>query len=251
MATDIKYVHGKRACSCQVKTVKMIEARLRKIGAIKKDLSGLITQGAFNATVSASARTHVGGGVWDVHYTLVNTEAKRRAWRKSGAWATYRTPAQGRWPAHGHVVWIGCPHVSTGRGSAANQIAAFKRGRNGLISGAPDDAPRFTPIPWQTALRNYNNEGKTPTVSLILLKQNIKNGTKHVRVKNVQKALKKLGYYKLTVDGVYGPKTRAAYKAFQAALYGKRAKGVDGIPGKASLTKLGTKSGVFKAHQFV
>ena len=92
---------------------------------------------------------------------------------------------------------------------------------------------------------------KRTTVSLIFLRSNIKKGTKHERVRNVQRALKKLGYYKYTVDGVYGPKTRAAYQAFEVATYGKKATGVDGLPGKSSLTKLGTKSGVFKAHQFI
>ncbi len=251
MATDIKYIYGKKACACQIATVPMIEARLKKIGAIKKGLSGLITQGAYNSTVSASARTHVGGGVWDVSASLVDTEAKRRAWRESGAHATYRTSKLGNWRPHGHIVWIGCPHVSTGPGSAANQIAAFKLGRNGLSSGGKDDTPIILPlVPWKTALETYKNPPKVrPTVSLKLLLSNIKKKQKHKRIQHVQKALAKLGYYKYAIDGSWGAKTKAAYKSWQKSLY-KNPASSDGIPGKDSLTRLGNKTKVFKAWQF-
>ena len=251
MATNIKYIYGKKACTCQIATVPMIEARLKKIGAIKKSLSGLITQGAYNSTVSASARTHVGGGVWDVSASLVDTEAKRRAWRESGAHATYRTRKQGNWRPHGHIVWIGCPHVSTGPGSAANQIAAFKLGRNGLASGGRDDSPIILPlVPWKTALDNFNHpKKKIPTVSLKWLLSNIKKGKKHVRIERVQKALAKLGLYTAKVDGVWGPATKTAYKKWQKSLY-KNPASSDGIPGKDSLTLLGNKTKVFRAWQF-
>ena len=251
MATDIKFIYGKKACTCQIATVPMIEARLKKIGAIKKDLSGLITQGAYNSTVSASARTHVGGGVWDVSASLVDTEAKRRAWRESGAHATYRTSKQGNWSPHGHIVWIGCPHVSTGPSSAANQIAAFKLGRNGLASGGEDDSPIILPlVPWKTALDNFNKPAsKTSTVSLRLLLSNIKKNQKHKRIQHVQRALAKLGYYKYAIDGVWGVKTKEAYRAWQKTLY-KNPASSDGIPGKDSLSRLGNKTKVFKAWQF-
>jgi GH25 family lysozyme M1 (1,4-beta-N-acetylmuramidase) len=61
-------------------------------------------------------------------------------------------------------------------------------------------------------------------------------------VKAVQKALAAEGLYKGTVDGVAGPKTKAAYAAWQRHL-GYSGTAADGVPGKTSLTKLGQKHG--------
>ena len=72
MPSEIKYIYSKKACACQVATLPMIEARLKKLGAIKTNLSGLITQGAYNSSVPASAGTHDGGGVWDVVSTTLH-----------------------------------------------------------------------------------------------------------------------------------------------------------------------------------
>lgn len=153
MAADIKHVHGKQACSCQVKTLEMIESRLRAIGAIKQDLSGLITQQAFSTDVKASGGTHDGGGVWDVKFTVVDTIEKRRAWRESGAWATFRTKDQGPWPDHGHVNWVGCPHMSE---PAKRQVKKYRRGLNGLKGDGPDQAPRLKVVTWEQALAAFN-----------------------------------------------------------------------------------------------
>jgi len=54
---DMAYItlHGKRACSCQQKTLPYLERDLRAAGLIIKDLSGLITQQAYNgSSVNAS-----------------------------------------------------------------------------------------------------------------------------------------------------------------------------------------------------
>ncbi|WP_240677790.1 peptidoglycan-binding domain-containing protein [Actinacidiphila soli] len=61
-------------------------------------------------------------------------------------------------------------------------------------------------------------------------------------VKAIQKALAAEGLYKGTVDGVAGPKTKAAYAAWQRHL-GYSGTAADGTPGKTSLTKLGNAHG--------
>ncbi|MGO5554479.1 hypothetical protein, partial [Segatella copri] len=136
-------LYDRTVCSCIIDTAPLIEAELRKIGAIKRDLSGLITQGAYSTSVSASAGTHAGGGVIDVRYSLTDTDAKRRAWAAGAAIAFPRTRILGLWPSHGHVVWRGCPHLAA---SAARQVTSYLDGRNGLKSNAPLGYPAV-PVP--------------------------------------------------------------------------------------------------------
>lgn len=121
-------LYDRTVCSCIIDTAPLIEAELRKIGAIKRDLSGLITQGAYSTSVSASAGTHAGGGVIDVRYSLTDTDAKRRAWAAGAAIAFPRTRILGLWPSHGHVVWRGCPHLAA---SAARQSPPIWMGATG------------------------------------------------------------------------------------------------------------------------
>jgi len=74
------------------------------------------------------------------------------------------------------------------------------------------------------------------TVSL----KNLKFAKKNNDVKQVQSALIKKGYKISKATGFYGLQTRAAYKKWQKHL-GYSGTGADGIPGKASLEKLGFK----------
>jgi len=127
MASTIVTVYGKRTCACVKRALPLVEARLKRAGYIKQDLSGLITQGGYNnGAVPASAGTHDGGGVIDVTPSLVDTEAKRRIWRKSGWAMWHRRTWEGSWPEHGHGVLIGCPHASAG---AKRQVTASKAPR--------------------------------------------------------------------------------------------------------------------------
>lgn len=60
--------------------------------------------------------------------------------------------------------------------------------------------------------------------------------TKGTRMKNIQRALQNAGYYDGSIDGVKGPKTRSAIKAFQKA-NGLAADGVVGDKTWAALSK--------------
>ena len=53
----------------------------------------------------------------------------------------------------------------------------------------------------------------------------------------VQGRLKAKGFYPYKVDGIFGPKTAAGYKAYQLSI-GLKGKDADGIPGKYSMGKL-------------
>lgn len=169
MGQAIPTVYGKRACSCQIASLPMIEARLRAAGVIKQGLDGMITQQAYSSGVSASGGTHDGGGVWDVEAILVNTAAKRRIWRECGVAMWHRTTAEGDWPEHGHGVWIGCPHLQGAAGTdgktwvhgALKQVDYYRRGLNGLASKRADQGPSVPLITWQAAKAAYDttNQG--------------------------------------------------------------------------------------------
>ena len=134
MSKQIVWVRGKRACSCWADILPGLEADLVAAGYIKRDLSGLITQGSYNTSVAASAGTHSGGGVWDVKHSLVNSDAKKRVWLKWGVVPFERTGADGNWSPHGHTAVAGCPHLAA---SAARQVTQARSGRNALVSNRP------------------------------------------------------------------------------------------------------------------
>lgn len=152
-------VYGYASCGCQAASLPMIEARLREVGGIRRDLSGLITQGAYSTSVSASAGTHSGGGVWDVAWSTVDTDVKVLAWRESGVAMFPRTPDQG-FPYHGHGVWLGCPHLSP---SAAKQLDDYRAGLNALVTRLHDLSPRPDRLlTWEQALGEWEAPTHTP-----------------------------------------------------------------------------------------
>lgn len=150
MASPIVYMYGKKMCPCLKAVIPVAERNLRAIGALPKNgtISGMITQGSYNTSVSASGGTHSGGGALDVWHSLVNTHAKLRAWRTAGIAMSERLSWEGPWSPHGHGIVIGCPHASW---AAQNQVTAYRNGRNGLRNNGPDRGPRVPFISWQVA----------------------------------------------------------------------------------------------------
>lgn len=92
-----------------------------------------ITQGSYNNSVSASAGTHSGGGVVDLR--AWDWQRKVKALREVGFAAWYRPAIRGLWGAHIHAVLIGNRKLSN---SAARQVTAYKRGRDGLKANRVD-----------------------------------------------------------------------------------------------------------------
>ena len=73
-----------------------------------------------------------------------------------------------------------------------------------------------------------------------------KVGSRGEEVRQIQKVLKREGYYKGSVDGIYGTGTRNAVKAFQKAV----GIPVDGIAGPKTLKFLGLGAGSSSGGQF-
>lgn len=231
MASTIVYVRGRRTCACVKQALPLVEARLKRAGYIKQDLSGLITQGGYNSgVVAASAGTHDGGGVIDVAASLVDTEAKRRIWRRSGWAMWHRRTWEGNWPEHGHGVLIGCPHASAG---AKRQVTAYKAGRNGLASGAADQGPKVAAVTWEKALA----DSKVYSTSVKRLLANAKSKAPRAKSNDVirlQRLLKNADCMSTSAAkrerGKYGPLTRQAVATAQRkAGYGAQASGYIGI----------------------
>ena len=96
---------------------------------------------------------------------------------------------------------------------------------------APAPVPKPTPKPAAPIV-------KRPAVQLVDVQPGANNG----QVKVVQAALVKAGYNPGTVDGAFGPKTKAAYAGWQQHL-GYKGAAADGAPCRLSLTALGLKYG--------
>lgn len=62
-----------------------------------------------------------------------------RALRRVGFAAWLRTPSQSNWPYHIHAIAVGDTYMHR---EAANQVADYYAGKNGLASHAPDNTPR-------------------------------------------------------------------------------------------------------------
>lgn len=98
-----------------------------------------VIQGSYNGTnVGASAGTHAGGGAldFDVRGWSPNMIAVLITWlRFAGFAAWHRLPSEGPWIEHVHAILAGDPDLSQ---QAAAQVIAYRNGRNGLATNAPD-----------------------------------------------------------------------------------------------------------------
>lgn len=98
----------------------------------------VLTQGSYSGRVSASAGTHDGGGVVDLSVRgLSRRQINRlvRSLRIVGFAAWFRSGIPHLWGPHIHAVAIGTRDLAP---VAARQVAAYRRGRNGLANNALD-----------------------------------------------------------------------------------------------------------------
>lgn len=82
--------------------------------------------------------------------------------------------------------------------------------------------------------KNLYTEEEIKAAGGIILMTTLKFGSRNSSVKELQKYLKKFGYYNGEIDGAFGKKTEEAVKAFQE-VYGLK---VDGIVGEQTWAKL-------------
>lgn len=191
-----------------------------------------VLQGSYNkGGVTQSAGTHDGGGAVDISVYGWSDEFTRHVvleGRKVGFAVWYRPTIRNLWTEHLHGIAIGDPELSSG---ARGQVSEYYAGGDGLVGGSRDTGPRLSPIPvWPTA------PSKSVPLLVAYVQFKTKNPKPKTAVKRIQWVLnEKLGTH-LVCDGVAGPQTRAAYKAWEKKC---GAPATDGVPGKFSLAKLG------------
>ncbi len=98
-------------------------------------------QGSYSTKVSASGRTHAGGGVVDL--APADHQRKVKVLRAIGFAAWYR-PRTADWDPHIHAVLVDHGKLSP---EAQSQVAQYRARTNGLRSHAKDPTPRPDPIP--------------------------------------------------------------------------------------------------------
>lgn len=249
------YWRGGRFNSTSIASLIVVE---RHAGPIR------IMQGGWNAGgVSASAGTHDAGGVCDISVSgKTNAEVwSLLTWLRRCGWAAWlRTPAQG-FVRHCHAVRIGDASASWG---AKAQVVAYKRGRNGLAGNGRDDGPDVAVVTWEKSKYNPANSPK-PRKPYVINGKNYApySGPVYVDSLNAARKAKKkfvsrpvhrvqlwLGkpqcgaYYAGRADGIWGPKTQAAYDQFRRRkLHWLLKRDYTGPVGLKSLRKLRDKAG--------
>jgi hypothetical protein len=113
-------------------------ARMMEVVAMRTGPKIIPTQGSFNTSVDASAGTHSAAGAIDL--SVKGLDAPRvnaivKVMRQVGFAAWHRLVSEGPWPAHIHGIAVNAPGLST---AAAKQVAALRRGRNGLANDGLD-----------------------------------------------------------------------------------------------------------------
>lgn len=132
-----------RGVTLNQRTIELIQrAEIYMAQMGKTGFQFSFSQGSYSSNVAASAGTHDGGGAIDIRTSVVNNDKKTVdtmvvALRKAGfaAWSRGRVADSFQNNKHIHAIAIGDTQASSG---AKNQVASFKRGRNGLKGDGVD-----------------------------------------------------------------------------------------------------------------
>jgi hypothetical protein len=210
-----------------------------------------ISQGGFSGAVAVSGGTH-GREAFDTAvagYLTPWWKAWEEALWEVGFAAWHRPFIWNVWPEHCHCI----PKGGDLSRQAQAQERAFRNRRDGLVGNRsyPRIPAHLAGRTWEQYLAAKNAKHKIkigqqwfPDISRVTVSALTKawRGTYVSRFSwYVQKWLAKLGFYKDPIDGVCGPKTRAAYDAFRRSI-GYAGKDATGLPGLSSLTALAKKA---------
>ena len=118
-------------------------------------------------------------------------------------------------------------------------VKAFQK-RNGLTADGVVGKATREKLNSSSAKKAETSSSSSSSSSSTTSDETLRQGDKGTEVKKMQQRLKDLGYYKGSVDGVFGSGTLKALKAFQT----RNKLTVDGVAGKTTLAKLNSSSAV-------
>lgn len=178
-----------------------------------------IFQGPYSTTTSASAKTHAGSGAVDVDKGPYSWREVEKAFRMAG-WAAWYRPPSDSWGAHVHAILLGDKMVHP---QAAAQRQDYYHGLDGLYYHRPDSPDAWRP----RVIVPFNYPLPYVDLSNVRAQALSDHPTPHSGVKVIQRTLNLKTGTTLVVDGVYGPKTKAALKRWERQHGGDG----DGVPG--------------------
>lgn len=124
-----------------------------------------LTQGSWSH-VHASAGTHGGPGAFDMYTSGYSEDQKEiigLALRRVGFASWLRTTNQGSWGEHWHGIAMGTEGLPA---IARQQVASYRRGRNGLKGDGVDDQPRPDQIQtWEQYQQNRGDDVLAPAAA--------------------------------------------------------------------------------------
>lgn len=192
-----------------------------------------MVQGCYSTAVAASGNTHAGSGAFDLEPPDGHTHDQLvRAYRWAGTaiWHRLRLVIDGKliWEEHDHAIVVGDPRASQ---AGLNQVHDYHADLDGLAGHDPDGTWHPNPIlPFHYPLGRVNLAHVHEQATVAAKKKTSITGVKHI-----QRCLNLKRQAALAVDGVFGPKTKAAYKRWELQVGGDG----DGIPGAFALKLLG------------
>lgn len=199
-----------------------------------------VIQGCSHPGVGVSGGTHDLKDVADL--APFEWEKKCRHLRMMADTAFHRLPIPGVWEEHIHTNDIGGKDTSAGW-----QVDDYIDGKDGLSDHGPDRQWRPNPLRlrWSigmATLHSHLPRAEWPRVDLSKVIARAEDGghRRNPGVRVIQRALNQELGLGLTVDGHYGPSTKAAYAKWQRkiAIHDDHAP-VDGIPNERTLSRLG------------
>lgn len=129
------------------------------------------------------------------------------------------------------------PRVYIGPNPHTAHVHVSLNGANGV----PGDPGNFDTSPWWADASPGEGPTTLPAVSLsavVHASRTPRKQTHPAQVRRVQRALTRKGLAPGQIDGVYGPRTRGAYGAWERKM-GRTGSEVNGLPDDRSLTRLG------------
>lgn len=236
-------------CECIKALWPEITKEAIRRGIVKRCID--VSQGSYNQTVKASAKTHWYGGVLDLRQY---SQALDDLLEEYGIAGYVRTVDDGFSP-HIHMLVIGCPHLHW---QAANQVTAWRNGRNGLANNRADrDRTRPSIIrTWAQALEWQRKRVAQTAVSAAMqtapaysfsgLMNGITGAGKgrfNGNLRLLQMQLNRRGMSRkvlgrdLILDGIWGDDTQRVVRGYQLVM-GFTGRAADGVPGRTSTTAI-------------